>query len=105
MAAIEVTSFEVREGSESAFQHGLTNALPILMRQSGYVGHQFGASVERPQQFWLIVHWERLEDHTEGFRKSAAFETFVGAFRPFLAKPAEVSHFRPAERGDGDRSR
>ncbi len=95
MAAIEVTSFEVREESEGAFHHALTTALPILMRQSGYLGHQFGASVERPQQFWLIVHWERLEDHTEGFRKSEAFETFVDAFRPFLARPAAVSHFRP----------
>lgn len=47
MAVVEVTSFEVREGSESAFQHGLTKALPILMRQSGYVGHEFGAPVER----------------------------------------------------------
>ncbi len=105
MAAIEVTSFEVCAGSESAFQHALAKALPILMRQSGYVSHEFGAAIERPGQFWLIVHWERLEDHTEGFRKSAAFEIFVGAFRPFLAKPAEVSHFRPAERGNGDRSR
>lgn|GEM_PF-332181 len=101
VAVIEVTSFEVCEGSESAFQHALTNALPILMRQSGYIGHEFGASVERPGLFWLIVHWERLEDHTEGFRKSAAFEIFVGAFRPFLAKPTAVSHFRPSERGDG----
>ena len=101
MATIEVTSFEISEGNESDFQHGLTNALPILMRQRGYIGHEFSVSVERPQQFWLIVHWEKLEDHTEGFRKSAAFETFVGAFRPLLAKPAAVSHFKPSERGDG----
>lgn len=100
MAVVEVTSFEVREGSESAFQHGLTKALPILMRQSGYIGHEFGASIERPGLFWLIVHWETLEDHTEAFRKSAAFEIFVGAFRPYLAKPAAVSHFRSSERGD-----
>lgn len=100
MAAIEVTSFEVSEGSKSAFQRALTNALPILMRQSGYISHEFGVSVERADLFWLIVHWERLEDHTEGFRKSAAFETFVGAFRPFLTKPAAVSHFRLSEHGD-----
>lgn len=102
MATIEVTSFEVREGSESDFRQGLTDALPILMRRSGYIGHEFGVSVERPEQFWLIVHWERLEDHTEGFRKSAEFETFVGAFRPFLVNPATVSHFKPSERGGGN---
>ena len=100
MAVIEVTSFEVNEGSESDFHQGLTSSLPILMRQSGYVGHHLGASVELPQLFWLIVHWERLEDHTEGFRKSEAFETFVGAFRPFLAKPAMVSHFSSTPGGN-----
>jgi heme-degrading monooxygenase HmoA len=101
MAIIEVTSFEVREGNESDFRHGLIGVLPILIRRSGYIGHEFGFSVERPQLFWLIVHWEKLEDHTEGFRKSAEFETFVGAFRPFLSKPAIVSHFNPSERGEG----
>ncbi|MBA3831138.1 MAG: antibiotic biosynthesis monooxygenase [Chthoniobacterales bacterium] len=93
MAAIEVTTFQVREGSESAFHRGLTNALPILMRQQGYLGHKFGASIEQPGEFWLIVNWQRLEDHTEGFRESAEFQDFVGAFSPFLAKPAAVSHF------------
>ncbi len=99
MTAIEVTSFEVCVGSESAFQQALTNALPILVRQSGYVSHEFGAAVEQPGLFWLIVYWERLEDHTETFRKSAAFGIFVGAFRPFLARPAAVSHFRPSSDG------
>lgn len=100
MKTIEVTSFEVREGSESDFHHGLTNALPILMQQSGYISHEFGVSIERPELFWLIVYWEKLEDHTEGFRKSKAFQTFVSAFRLFLAKPATVSHFTPSKYED-----
>ncbi len=92
---IEITSFEVREGSARAFELGLTNALPIVARQRGYIEHEHGASIEKPEQFWLIVRWERLEDHTEGFRGSADFETFVGALRQFLAKPATVAHFAP----------
>lgn len=93
MVAVEVTRFEVRAGGDRAFRDGLVGALPTLARQRGYIEHEFGVSVEQPSQFWLIVRWETLEDHTEGFRSLADFKEFVGAFREFLNKPAEVSHF------------
>ena len=96
MAVVEVTSFEVREGSENAFQAALAGASPILSRQSGFIGHDFGASIERPSLFWLIVRWETLADHIDGFQKSADFQSFVGVFRQFLEKPAVLSHFEPA---------
>lgn len=102
MAVVEITSFDICEGSESAFQAALVGVLPILTRRHGYINHAFGASVERPSVFWLIVDWETLDDHIVGFRKSADFQIFVGAFRPLLATPAVVSHFRPSARGGGD---
>ena len=102
LIAIEVTMFEVRAGSQNDFRDGLTSVLPILTAQQGYLSHEFGASVEEPTQFWLIVRWKTLEDHTEGFRNSATFEEFVGAFRTFLAKPAEVAHFKADAASEGD---
>lgn len=102
MAVVEIASFEARAGSESDFEREFTNALPILIRQLGYVGHEFGASIEQPEIFWLVVHWKKLEDHTESFRKSADFALFVGAFRQFLATPATVAHFRITARSDED---
>ena len=99
MAVVEITSFLVREGSENDFAQALASAAPILKRQPGCVGHDYGASIERPDRFWLMAHWKTLEDHTQCFRESADFETFVSAFRPFLAEPATVSHFHSSVPG------
>lgn len=101
MAIVEITSFEAQEGNANAFQNALAEAVPILTRQGGYIDHEFGVSVEQPSLFWLIVRWETLADHTEGFRKSADFESFVGAFRQFLVRPAAVSHFMSSAHGGG----
>jgi len=101
MGVVEITSFEVSKGRESEFRRALIEVLPILVRQHGYIEHEFGVSIERADQFWLIVRWKTLEDHTERFRGSADFEAFVGAFRQFLAEPAAVSHFRQAHYGGG----
>ena len=102
MAVVEITCFDVRKGSESAFQAALVSVLPILTRQRGHISHRFGPSVERPERFWLIVDWETLEDHIAGFQKSADFQIFVGAFRPLLATPAVVAHFRSPAQGGCD---
>lgn len=31
-------------------------------------------SIERPSTYLLLVEWQRLEDHTEGFRRSAQYQ-------------------------------
>jgi heme-degrading monooxygenase HmoA len=94
MAIVEVTTFRVAEGRESAFQQAMDDALPILARQPGYLGHEFGPSVEESRLSCLIVRWTRLEDHVDVFRGSPAFEEFVGSFRRLLSEPASISHFR-----------
>jgi heme-degrading monooxygenase HmoA len=51
--------------------------------------------VERPSVYLLLVEWERVEDHTEGFRGSELYERWRSLLHPFFAEPAAVEHFAP----------
>ena len=46
-----------------------------------------------PSCFLLLVEWETLEDHTEGFRGSAAYEEWRAALHHFYDPFPVVEHF------------
>jgi quinol monooxygenase YgiN len=48
--------------------------------------------VENPRRFVLLVEWERLEDHLDGFRGSPAFRSWRAAVGPHLAADPRVEH-------------
>ena len=52
--------------------------------------------MERPSCFLLLVEWERLEDHTEGFRRLGGLcEAGVSALHHFYDPFPVVEHFEP----------
>ena len=51
------------------------------------------AASSDPSRFLLLVEWERLEDHTEGFRGSAAYEAWRAALHHFYDPFPVVEHF------------
>jgi heme-degrading monooxygenase HmoA len=44
---------------------------------AGYVSHELQRCLEVENKYVLLVRWERLEDHTEGFREH--FESVDGS--------------------------
>ncbi len=51
------------------------------------------AGIESPGRYLLTVHWNTLEDHTQGFRESPAFAEWRAIIGPFFAQPPQVEHF------------
>src|SRR4051812_50058082 len=49
----------------------------------GFAGLTLSRCVERPAAYLLLVEWDRLEDHTEGFRGSPAYEDWRGLLPHF----------------------
>lgn len=39
----------------------------------GYVGHSLRKCIEQENKYILLVDWEKLEDHTIGFRESEQY--------------------------------
>jgi heme-degrading monooxygenase HmoA len=84
---------EVIPGQEDAFVEAMGTAKALIAASPGFVSLRVERCIERPSCFLLLVEWERLEDHTEGFRGSAAYEEWRTALHHFYDPFPVVEHF------------
>ena len=96
---LEVAELQVKPGSEDAFTAAFDQAQHIISAMPGYQGHELRRCIERPGQFLLLVRWQRLEDHTEGFRGSAAYQRWRQLLHHFYDPFPEVLHYAPVFAG------
>jgi heme-degrading monooxygenase HmoA len=83
----------VRAGQEDAFIETMGRAKAIIAASPGFVSLRVERCVERPSCFLLLVEWETLEAHTEGFRGSAAYEEWRTLLHHFYDPFPVVEHF------------
>ncbi len=89
---------DVRTGSEAEFLDAMETAKRIIAASPGFVSLRVEHCVERPSRFLLLVEWERLEDHVEGFRGSEAYQGWRAALHHFYDPFPVVEHFEPVVR-------
>lgn len=76
-----------------AFEAAFRRASPLLSASPGYLGHTLDRRLEAPGRYLLLVEWERLEDHTDGFRGSAAYQEWKSLLHHFYDPFPTVEHF------------
>lgn len=90
---IEHAWLPVTPGREDEFAAAMREALPIIEAADGCHGAELRQQVEDPTRFLLIVRWESVEAHMEGFRTSEAFATWRALTHPFYRETPSVTHF------------
>lgn len=68
-------------------------AQPLVISQPGCYSCQLLPKLATPGKFLLLIKWERKEDHTEGFRKSEAYQHWSRLLHPFYAEFPTVEYF------------
>jgi len=86
---------DVIPGREQEFVESMERAKAIVAASAGFVSLRVERCMERPSCFLLLVQWERLEDHTEGFRGSAGYQDWRAALHHFYDPFPVVEHFEP----------
>jgi heme-degrading monooxygenase HmoA len=92
---------DVVPGRELEFAEAMERAKSLIAASPGFVSLRVERCVERPSRFLLLVEWERLEDHTEGFRGSPAYEEWRAALHHFYDPFPVVEHFETVVRAAG----
>jgi len=91
---LEQAVLDVRPGQSEAFEVAFSQAKTIISAMPGFQGLALSRCVERPDAYLLLVQWDTLEDHTEGFRGSAQYQQWKQllhhSYDPFPA----VEHYR-----------
>lgn len=90
---LEVAMLDVRPGQEDAFEDAFAEASSIISSMQGYLEHELQRCIERPSRYVLLVRWETLEDHTEGFRGSPEYQRWKALLHHFYDPFPTVEHF------------
>lgn len=90
---LEAVILNIKPGGAAAFEAAFQQAAPIIAASPGYVGHELHRCLENDHQFIFLVRWRRLQDHTEGFRGSAAYQEWKRLLHPFYDPFPIVLHY------------
>ncbi len=91
---LEVAILDIKPGLEEDFKLAFEKAQKIIASMEGYLSHQLQHSVENESRYILLVNWETLEDHTEGFRGSEEYQEWKALLHHFYDPFPEVEHFK-----------
>jgi heme-degrading monooxygenase HmoA len=91
---LEVATLQVKPGEQHAFEEAFAKAKAIIASMSGYVSHKLKRCIEQDNQYLLLVEWETLEDHTEGFRNSAQYQEWRALLHHFYEPAPTVRHYK-----------
>jgi heme-degrading monooxygenase HmoA len=91
---LEVARLDVIPGREAEFEAAFAQAQTIIAGMPGYLRHDLQRCVEHGSRYLLLVRWQRLEDHTQGFRQSADYQRWKALLHHFYDPFPEVEHYR-----------
>ena len=90
---LEVAVLDVLAGRESEYERAFAEATSIISSMPGFVSLRLERCIERPSRYLLLVEWETLEHHTEGFRGSPEYQRWRALLHHFYDPFPTVEHY------------
>ena len=91
---LEVAILDVKSGLQSDFEKAFAEAEGIISSMKGYISHQLQKCIDKENRYLLLVHWETLKDHTEGFRNSPEYQKWKALLHHFYDPFPVVEHYQ-----------
>ncbi len=89
----EVAILNVIPGREAEFEDAFRQAQRIISKTSGYRSHELRRCMETANRYILLVGWDKLEDHTAGFRGSPSYQKWKQLLHHFYDPFPAVEHY------------
>ena len=90
---LEHALLSVKPGEEQAFEAAFTQAKSIVASMPGFGRLTLSRCLERTSTYLLLVEWDRLEDHTVGFRGSPQYQQWRSLLHHFYEPFPTVEHY------------
>jgi heme-degrading monooxygenase HmoA len=92
---LEHALLPVIPGRESEFEAAFGQAKSIIATMPGFIRLTLSRCTERPSKYLLLVEWEHLADHTEGFRGSPQYQEWRRLLHEYYDPFPNVEHYEP----------
>ncbi|MEL6526644.1 MAG: antibiotic biosynthesis monooxygenase [Chloroflexota bacterium] len=90
---LESAYLHIKDGQTTAFETAFKQASHIIASMDGYITHSLHKCMEDTHLYLLLVEWETLEAHTEGFRGSNGYQEWKRLLHHFYEPFPTVYHF------------
>jgi heme-degrading monooxygenase HmoA len=92
---LELAPLDVKPGQTAEFEAAFAEAKSLIASMPGFIGLELQRCVEADHRYALLVRWNRLEDHIDGFRKSPEYERWRSLLHHFYDPFPAVEHYEP----------
>jgi SAM-dependent methyltransferase len=90
---LETAILNIRPGEEAAFEVAMKKAKPLIAASPGFRGIEVRPNLNQPGQYMLLVGWDSVADHEDGFRKSERYGRWKALLHHFYEPFPKVDHF------------
>jgi heme-degrading monooxygenase HmoA len=94
---LEVAMLNVIPGREAEFEAAFRQAQSIIASMKGCRSHDLRRCLEVRNRYILLVEWDKLEDHTAGFRGSSRYQEWKRLLHHFYDPFPVVEHYEAVE--------
>ena len=89
----EIALLNIRKEESKAFEKSFAAAKTIIASMKGYIEHELLKCMEEENKYLLIVRWQKIEDHTEGFRRSEEYKEWKKLLHHYYEPFPVVEHY------------
>jgi quinol monooxygenase YgiN len=89
----EIIRYRIRAENAQTFETAYRKAEPILQGSKHCLGYRLLRGHEEPENWMLIIEWDSVEGHEQGFRKEPGFREFFALVKPFFNDIQEMKHY------------
>lgn len=90
---LEVAILDVIPSMQKDFEAAFRVASPLIAASDGYISHELRRCMEKESRYLLLVQWQTLEDHTQGFRGSERYAQWKDLLHKFYDPLPVVEHY------------
>ena len=97
---LEAAALRIRPGESARFESAFREAQAIIASMPGYRSHELQRCLERPGEYLLLVRWDSVAAHEEGFRGSPGYQEWRRLLHHFYDPFPTVLHYESVDPGN-----
>lgn len=90
---LETAILSIKPGQSAAFEAAMAQARPLIAATPGFQRVEVRPCVETAGRYLLLVWWDSLEAHTQGFRGSERYQAWRNLLHGFYDPFPLVEHY------------
>ncbi len=91
--ALEVIRYLIEGGKEKEFEADYVQAAKILDDSPYCEGYELSRSKKESNRYLLLINWQSMDAHLQGFRQSTEFGEFFRLVKPYYNMLEEMEHY------------